>query len=90
MGRRAEVWLLRRLGAFSMYRERIDRTAIRTAIELLVEVRRPLTIFPEGIIRRSNRRLGAFYGGPVFTAHSAAKRRGKNEPGVRTLFFSVA
>ena len=59
MGRRYEAWLLRRLGAFSVYREGLDRTAIRTAIELLVEARRPLVIFPEGIITRSNDRLGA-------------------------------
>ena len=57
MGRRHEAWLLRRLGAFSVYREGLDRTAIRTAIELLVEARRPLVIFPEGIITRSNDRL---------------------------------
>jgi 1-acyl-sn-glycerol-3-phosphate acyltransferase len=90
MGRRWEAWLLRRLGAFSVYREGLDRTAIRTAIELLVEARRPLVIFPEGIITRSNDRLGAFYEGPAFIAHSVAKQRAKNEPGARTLLFPVA
>ncbi len=59
MGRRYAAWLLRRLGAFSVYREGLDRTAIRTAIELLVEAHRPLVIFPEGILTRSNDRLGA-------------------------------
>jgi 1-acyl-sn-glycerol-3-phosphate acyltransferase len=90
MGRRWEAWLLRRLGAFSVYREGLDRTAVRTAIELLVEARRPLVIFPEGIITRSNDRLGAFYEGPAFIAHSAAKQRAKNEPGARTLVFPIA
>jgi 1-acyl-sn-glycerol-3-phosphate acyltransferase len=90
MGRRWEAWLLRHLGAFSVYREGLDRTAIRTAVELLVEARRPLVIFPEGIITRSNDRLGAFYEGPAFIAHSAAKQRAKNEPGARTLLFPVA
>jgi 1-acyl-sn-glycerol-3-phosphate acyltransferase len=61
MGRRSKAWLLRRLGAFNVYREGLDRTAVRTAIELLVEARRPLVIFPEGIITRSNDRLGALY-----------------------------
>ena len=37
MGRRFQAWLLRRLGAFSVYREGLDRTAIKTAIDLLVE-----------------------------------------------------
>ena len=90
MGRRSKAWLLRRLGAFSVYREGLDRTAVRTAIELLVEARRPLAIFPEGIITRSNDRLGALYEGPAFIAHSAAKRRAKNEPGARTLLIPVA
>ena len=90
MGRRYEAWLLRRLGAFSVYREGLDRTAIRTAIELLVEARRPLVIFPEGIITRSNDRLGALHEGPAFIAHSAAKQRAKIEPGARTLVIPVA
>src|SRR5438128_710251 len=41
MGRRSQAWLLRRLGAFSVYREGLDRTAVKTAIDLLVEARRP-------------------------------------------------
>jgi 1-acyl-sn-glycerol-3-phosphate acyltransferase len=90
MGRRFDAWLLRRLGAFSVYREGLDRTAIRTAIELLVEARRPLVIFPEGIITRSNDRLGAFFEGPAFIAYSAAKQRAKNEPGARNLLIPVA
>jgi 1-acyl-sn-glycerol-3-phosphate acyltransferase len=90
MGRRSEAWLLRRLGAFSVYREGLDRTAIRTAVELLVEARRPLVIFPEGIITRSNDRLGALNEGAAFIAHSAAKQRAKHEPGARTLVFPVA
>jgi 1-acyl-sn-glycerol-3-phosphate acyltransferase len=90
MGRRWEAWLLRRLGAFSVYREGLDRIAVRTAVELMVEASRPLVIFPEGIITRSNDRLGAFYEGPAFIARSAAKQRAKNEPGARTLLFPVA
>jgi 1-acyl-sn-glycerol-3-phosphate acyltransferase len=90
MGRRSQAWLLRRLGAFSVYREGLDRTAIKTAIELLIEARRPLAIFPEGIITRSNDRLGAFYEGPAFIAHSAAKQRAKNEPKARTLLIPLA
>ena len=86
----SKAWLLRRLGAFSVYREGLDRTAVRTAVELLVEVRRPLAIFPEGIITRSNDRLGALDEGPAFIAHSAAKQRARNEPGARTLLIPVA
>jgi 1-acyl-sn-glycerol-3-phosphate acyltransferase len=90
MGGRFQAWLLRRLGAFSVYREGLDRTAVKTAIDLLVEARRPLVIFPEGIITRSNDRLGAFLEGPAFIAHCAAKERRKNEPAARTLLFPIA
>ena len=90
MGSRFQAWLLRRLGAFSVYREGLDRTAVKTAIELLVEARRPLVIFPEGIITRSNDRLGALNEGPAFIARSAAKHRAKTEPGARTLLIPVA
>jgi 1-acyl-sn-glycerol-3-phosphate acyltransferase len=90
MGRRFQAWLLRRLGAFSVHREGLDRTAVKTAIELLVEARRPLVIFPEGIITRSNDRLGVLYEGPAFIAYSAAKHRAKHEPGARTLLVPVA
>ena len=47
-------------------------------------------IFPEGIITRSNDRLGALHEGPAFIAHSAAKQRAKTEPGARTLLIPVA
>jgi 1-acyl-sn-glycerol-3-phosphate acyltransferase len=90
MGRRSEAWLLRRIGAFSVHREGLDRTAIWTASELLVEARRPLVIFPEVIITRSNDRLGALYEGPAVIGHSAAKQRAKNEPGARTMIIPVA
>jgi 1-acyl-sn-glycerol-3-phosphate acyltransferase len=89
MGRRRDAWLIRRIGAFSVHREGLDRKAVKTAIELLVEARRPLVIFPEGIITRSNDRLGALYDGPAFIAYSAAKQRAKREPGARTLLVPV-
>ncbi len=90
MGRRHEAWFARRLGAFSVYREGLDRTAIRTAIELLVEARRPLVLFPEGILTRSNDRLGALHEALAFIAHAAAKQRAWIEPGARTLVIPVA
>jgi 1-acyl-sn-glycerol-3-phosphate acyltransferase len=90
MGARFQAWVLRRLGAFSVYREGLDRTAIKTAIDLLVEARRPLTIFPEGIVTRSNDRLAALIEGTGFIARSAAKQRAKTEPQARTLLLPVA
>src|SRR5579883_2756267 len=90
MGKRLTAWFLRRLGAFSVYREGLDRASIKAAIELLVEARRPLVIFPEGIITRTNDCLGALIEGTGFIARSAAKQRAKSEPGARTLLVPVA
>jgi 1-acyl-sn-glycerol-3-phosphate acyltransferase len=90
MGSRLQAWLLRRIGVFSVYREGLDRTAVKTAIELLGEARRPLVIFPEGIVTRANDRLGALNEGPAFIARSAAKQRAKTDPSARTLMIPVA
>ena len=40
-------WLLCRVGAFSVFREGLDREALKTASQILVDARRPLVIFPE-------------------------------------------
>lgn len=90
MGDRLTAWILRRIGAFSVYREGLDRTALKAAIELLAEAKRPLVIFAEGIVTRSNDRLAAFNEGPAFIARSAAKQRAKTEPGARTVLVPVA
>jgi 1-acyl-sn-glycerol-3-phosphate acyltransferase len=89
MGSRLQAWFLRRIGGFSVYREGLDRTAIKYAIELLVEAERPLVLFPEGIISRANDRLGAFMEGPAFIARSAAKQRAKSQSSARTLLVPV-
>src|SRR5580658_3121673 len=39
-----QSFLLRRAGAFSIYREGIDRGAVNTAVEILESARRPLVI----------------------------------------------
>lgn len=67
-------FIVRRSGAFSVYREGIDRTAIKTAIDALVEGERPLLIFPEGVITRSNDKLEPLMDGPALIARSAAKK----------------
>ena len=48
------TFVLRRMGAFSVYREGMDRAAVSAAIDILVKSRRPLVIFPEGVISRTN------------------------------------
>ena len=68
---------LRAMGAFSVYREGLDRQAIDEAIRILEYGERPLLIFPEGTTSRTNDFLLALMDGPAFIARAAAKRRDK-------------
>jgi len=74
---RFQRFLLRRAGAFSIYREGLDREALKCAIQITAEARRPLVLFPEGVISRSNDRLNPLMEGTAMIAHSAAKQREK-------------
>jgi len=74
-------FVIRLMGAFSVNREGMDRTAIDYAINILKTGERPLIIFPEGTTSRTNDRLMAFMDGPAFMARTAAKRRAKEELG---------
>lgn len=51
-------WIINRLGAFSVYREGVDREALREASRILAEGERPLVVYPEGTWFRRNDRLG--------------------------------
>lgn len=68
---------MRLCGAFSVYREGIDRTSLNTAIDILTTGERPLVIFPEGTVFRTNDRIHSLLDGVAFLARSAAKRREK-------------
>ena len=70
-------FMLRRMGAFSVYREGIDRQAINTAVDILVEGKRFLVVFPEGAVSRHNDQLMPLMDGTSFIARTAAKRRQK-------------
>jgi len=69
--------MLRRLGAFSVYREGNDRQSVNCAIDVLVEGHRPLVIFPEGAVSRHCDILMDLMDGPGFIARQATKRREK-------------
>jgi Acyltransferase len=70
-----QAWIVNRLGAFSVYREGIDREAIRAGTDILVEGRRPLVLFPEGVVSRTNDVLRPFMDGISLISGAAAKRR---------------
>ncbi len=83
-------WALRRMGAFSVYREGVDRQAINTAIGILESAERPLILFPEGAVSRTNDRLQSLLDGVAFIARTAAKRRAKKVPGAKVVIHPVA
>ena len=79
MGSKLKAFLLRRAGAFSIYREGMDKQAVQTSIEILESAERPLVIFPEGHISRTNDRLTPMLEGTALIARQAAKKRAKED-----------
>lgn len=72
-----QSFVLRRAGAFSIYREGMDKQAVQTSIEILETAARPLVIFPEGHISRTNDRLTPMLEGTSLIARQAARKRAK-------------
>ncbi|MDB4338537.1 1-acyl-sn-glycerol-3-phosphate acyltransferase [Rubripirellula sp.] len=87
---RLQRFVLRRIGAFSVYREGLDRQALNAGVQILSEGKRPLVIFPEGVITRTNDRLLALMDGVSFVARSAAKKRAKQSPNKKVVIHPVA
>src|ERR1700676_78398 len=77
MGNKLQAFLLRRAGAFSIYREGMDKQAVQTSIEILESAERPLVLFPEGHIARTNDGLTPMLEGTALIARQAAKKRAK-------------
>lgn len=90
MQSRWQRFLLRRAGAFSVYREGMDRQALQAGVEILEQSSRPLVIFPEGVITRTNDRLLALMEGVSFVARSAAKKRAKGDKPGKVVVHPVA
>ena len=84
------AWLLRRCGAFSIYREGMDRASVNAATEILETAERPLVIFPEGVASRTNYHLNTLLDGTALIARSAAKKRGKLQPAGKVVVHPVA
>ena len=74
-----KTFMVRLMGAFSVNREGLDRSAVDYAVNVLVEAKRPLLIFPAGATSRTNDRLMALMEGPGFIARTAAKKRAKTD-----------
>jgi 1-acyl-sn-glycerol-3-phosphate acyltransferase len=87
---RMERFMLRRIGAFSVYREGLDRQAIDAAVDILIEGERPLILFAEGAISRHNDQLMPMMDGVSFIARTAAKRREKMPGAAGVVIHPVA
>ncbi len=83
-------WAIPKMGGFSINREGIDKQAINTSIEMLTSAERPLIVFPEGAVTRTNDRLQALLDGVAFIARTAAKRRQKLDPQAKVVIHPVA
>ncbi len=83
-------WAIHKMGGFSVYREGVDRQAINVAIEVLDSAERPLVIFPEGAVSRTNDRLQAMLDGVAFIARTAAKRRARRLAEGKVVVHPVA
>ncbi|ADB18840.1 phospholipid/glycerol acyltransferase [Pirellula staleyi DSM 6068] len=84
------AWAINRMGGFSINREGVDRQAINTAIDLIVEAKRAMVIFPEGATSRTSDRLQAMLEGVAFIARSAAKKRAKLSPDKKVVVHPIA
>lgn len=85
-----QTWLLRKAGAFSVYREGMDREALKCAARILVDARRPLVLFPEGVISRTNDHVNHLMDGTVFIARNAAKQKATEYPPGEVVIHPVA
>ncbi|OUU24944.1 MAG: hypothetical protein CBC13_02790 [Planctomycetia bacterium TMED53] len=82
-------FLIRSMGAFSIYREGIDRSSLQFAMEVLESGDRPLVIFPEGAVTRTNDLLSPLMDGVATIARGAARKRAKADGG-KVLLFPLA
>jgi 1-acyl-sn-glycerol-3-phosphate acyltransferase len=78
------------MGAFSVYREGVDRQSLDLAVEVLASAERPLVVFPEGSVFRTNDQLQAMLDGVAFIARTAAKKRAKQSSDKQVVIHPVA
>ncbi len=78
---RLQAFAIRAMGGFSVYREGLDRQSLDTGVDCLVDAQRPLIVFPEGAIFRTNDLLQPLLEGVAFLARTAARRRQKKDGG---------
>jgi 1-acyl-sn-glycerol-3-phosphate acyltransferase len=85
-----QSWMLRRAGVFSIYREGMDRAAINASVDILSEGKRPLVLFPEGVVSRTNDQLSPLMEGTSLIARTAAKKRASATPPGQVVVHPIA
>ncbi|MFO1482883.1 MAG: 1-acyl-sn-glycerol-3-phosphate acyltransferase [Verrucomicrobiaceae bacterium] len=86
---RVQSFLLPRMGGFSVFREGMDRESLNHATQILGEARRPLVVFPEGFVTRSNDHLASLTDGVAFMARLGAKLAAKTDPKRKVVIHPV-
>jgi hypothetical protein len=87
---RFQRWAISTMGAFSVYREGLDRQSLDLAVEILSTPNRPLVVFPEGAVFRTNDLLQPLLDGVAFMTRTAAKRRAKQGTPGKVVIHPVA
>ncbi|MEM7166150.1 MAG: 1-acyl-sn-glycerol-3-phosphate acyltransferase [Planctomycetota bacterium] len=82
-------FLIRTMGGFSIYREGMDRAALQCSMDILANAERPLVIFPEGAVSRTNDLLNPLMEGTAAIARGAARKRAERDGG-KVFVFPVA
>ena len=90
-------FLMRRMGAYSVYREGPDKAAIQETVHNIVDGKRLTVLYPEGVLSRTNDHVGELREGISFIARIAAKKalaQGKSiaihPVGIRYHFLGAA
>jgi 1-acyl-sn-glycerol-3-phosphate acyltransferase len=85
-----QTFIIRALGAFSVLREGNDRKSLEASIDILVEGRRPLIVFPEGALTTHCDIINEMMEGPTFLARQAVKRLKKQGSSRGVVIHPVA
>ncbi len=90
MNSRIDRFISRRCGAYSVYREGSDHTSLNFSINSLVHHDRPIILFAEGFVTRSNDLVRPLLDGAALIARTAARRLAKADPPRKVVIHPVA
>lgn len=89
-GSRVERFVIRRCGAFSVHREGADHRSLNFAVDAVASAERPVAVFAEGCLSRSNDYVLPLQEGAALIARMAARKRTKLAPPGKVVAQPVA